>query len=119
LKRLLLTAILMFTTSSQACCAGSADMVEVALTASAILVMLCAIILPLVTMLMLKIVSIKSISIVTMVSAIGIVISFVFLIFDISRDYRAGIILLFASSMFFPTGYYCYKAILRHVKSTS
>lgn len=108
-----------FATSSQACGSNSVNMLDVALTVSVILVVLCSIAIPLVTMLVVKMIDIKLV----IEIAIGVLLASGFflslLMFDLPRAYRGWVIMLLACSLFLPTCFYCYKAIQQHVKSTS
>ena len=119
LRLVVFIILLVSGTQVQACGDVNSRYLDVALTASAILVILCSLVLPLTTMLVLKIAEPKSIIRVVIVVLIALTITFSLLFYNSDRQALPIAILLLAITMFLPTGYFVFKAVKNHVKSST
>jgi len=117
MKKLVIFIVLLQSSNAFGCGGGS-NIMDIAGIASAIIVVMCSITLPLSCMLYSKVTTVKNIILISFISILGIIISFLLAIKGSSMESRAAVIFLTSISMFFPSAFFFFKAVIKQSRKT-
>ena len=117
MKKTIIFLTLIQSSNVLACGGGGSNIMDTAVIASAVVIVLCSITLPVSSMLFSRVISVRNIILICCIPLIGIVVSIGLVTTGNTMNIRASAVFLAAISMFCPTAFYFYSAIKHHVNN--